>query len=90
MRGTCPVDRRRDDVLAREHAALTEDLQALSREQWAQGSLCAGWTVHDVVARKSARKVAHARPSRSRAVRPREASGAEPAALARPTSAPLP
>ncbi|MFC7375023.1 MULTISPECIES: maleylpyruvate isomerase family mycothiol-dependent enzyme [unclassified Brachybacterium] len=44
------MDRRRDDVLAREHAALTEDLQALSREQWAQGSLCAGWTVHDVVA----------------------------------------
>lgn len=33
-----------------ERAALIEDLAHLDAEQWRTPSLCAGWTVHDVVA----------------------------------------
>lgn len=33
-----------------ERRALIEDLEALTEDQWIQPSLCAGWTVHDVVA----------------------------------------
>src|SRR3954471_4681529 len=33
-----------------ERTALADDLSALSAEQWATPSLCAGWTVHDVLA----------------------------------------
>ncbi|MGW7361488.1 maleylpyruvate isomerase family mycothiol-dependent enzyme, partial [Streptomyces sp. NPDC054802] len=33
-----------------ERAALIEDLARLDDGQWGQPSLCAGWTVHDVVA----------------------------------------
>ncbi|KOX25665.1 MULTISPECIES: maleylpyruvate isomerase family mycothiol-dependent enzyme [unclassified Streptomyces] len=33
-----------------ERAALVEDLGRLGEEQWDEPSLCAGWTVHDVVA----------------------------------------
>ncbi|MFI6416244.1 maleylpyruvate isomerase family mycothiol-dependent enzyme [Streptomyces sp. NPDC050842] len=33
-----------------ERAALIEDLSHLDDRQWEQPSLCAGWTVHDVVA----------------------------------------
>ncbi|WP_409061820.1 maleylpyruvate isomerase family mycothiol-dependent enzyme [Streptomyces sp. SYP-A7185] len=33
-----------------ERAALVEDLARLDDKQWEQDSLCAGWTVHDVVA----------------------------------------
>ncbi|MEU7576698.1 maleylpyruvate isomerase family mycothiol-dependent enzyme [Streptomyces sp. NPDC041068] len=33
-----------------ERAALIEDLTRLDDEQWELPSLCAGWTVHDVVA----------------------------------------
>ncbi|MGW0775828.1 maleylpyruvate isomerase family mycothiol-dependent enzyme, partial [Streptomyces sp. NPDC002835] len=33
-----------------ERAALIEDLARLDDGQWEQPSLCAGWTVHDVVA----------------------------------------
>ena len=33
-----------------ERAALIDDLAHVDDEQWEQPSLCAGWTVHDVVA----------------------------------------
>jgi uncharacterized protein (TIGR03083 family) len=33
-----------------ERAALIDDLEHLDAAQWAQPSLCDGWTVHDVVA----------------------------------------
>ncbi len=33
-----------------ERAALIEDLTRLDDERWQQPSLCAGWTIHDVVA----------------------------------------
>ncbi|HYO40627.1 MAG TPA: maleylpyruvate isomerase family mycothiol-dependent enzyme [Nocardioidaceae bacterium] len=33
-----------------ERAALIADLQGLHLDQWDEPSLCAGWTVHDVVA----------------------------------------
>lgn len=33
-----------------ERAALVQDLQGLRPEQWEVPSLCAGWSVHDVVA----------------------------------------
>lgn len=33
-----------------ERAALIDDLEDLDDEQWAERSLCEGWTVHDVVA----------------------------------------
>jgi uncharacterized protein (TIGR03083 family) len=33
-----------------ERAALIDDLERLDDAQWAAPSLCAGWTVHDVVA----------------------------------------
>lgn len=33
-----------------ERAAIINDLERLDVEQWEQPSLCAGWTVHDVVA----------------------------------------
>ncbi|MFF3015675.1 maleylpyruvate isomerase family mycothiol-dependent enzyme [Streptomyces sp. NPDC057939] len=33
-----------------ERAALVEDLERLDQDQWGSPSLCAGWTVHDVVA----------------------------------------
>lgn len=42
-----------DDVWSMVHAeraALIEDLSHLDDRQWEQPSLCAGWTVHDVVA----------------------------------------
>ena len=42
-----------DDVWSMVHAeraALIEDLTHLDDERWEQSSLCAGWTVHDVVA----------------------------------------
>jgi uncharacterized protein (TIGR03083 family) len=38
-----------DDVAA-ERLGLADDLEALAPGQWATPSLCAGWTVHDVVA----------------------------------------
>ena len=38
-----------DDVAA-ERLALADGLETLAPEQWAVPSLCAGWTVHDVVA----------------------------------------
>ena len=38
-----------DDVAA-ERLRLAEDLESLTPAQWATPSLCAGWTVHDVVA----------------------------------------
>jgi uncharacterized protein (TIGR03083 family) len=38
-----------DDVAA-ERLGLADDLADLTPEQWATPSLCAGWTVHDVVA----------------------------------------
>lgn len=37
-------------LLATEHAALVEDLRTLTDDQWAAPSLCAEWTVHQVVA----------------------------------------
>lgn len=33
-----------------ERAAIVDDLEGLTEEQWRQPSLCTGWTVHDVVA----------------------------------------
>ena len=47
--------RRREDeqlwaLVHAERAALAEDLAGLSPEQWREPSLCAGWTVEDVVA----------------------------------------
>lgn len=33
-----------------ERAALVDDLRLLDEDQWDRPSLCAGWTVHDVVA----------------------------------------
>ncbi len=33
-----------------ERAALVEDLRGLDHRRWEEPSLCAGWTVHDVVA----------------------------------------
>ena len=38
-----------DDVAA-ERLGLADELEALTPDQWATPSLCAGWTVHDVVA----------------------------------------
>jgi uncharacterized protein (TIGR03083 family) len=38
-----------DDVAA-ERLRLADDLESLTPAQWATPSLCAGWTVHDVVA----------------------------------------
>ena len=38
------------DLARAERADLVEFLSTLSPEQWAAPSLCAGWTVHDVVA----------------------------------------
>ena len=38
-----------DDVAA-ERLGLADDLETLTPEDWATPSLCAGWTVHDVVA----------------------------------------
>ena len=38
-----------DDVAA-ERLGLADDLETLAPEDWANPSLCAGWTVHDVVA----------------------------------------
>ncbi|MCD2194282.1 maleylpyruvate isomerase family mycothiol-dependent enzyme [Actinomycetospora endophytica] len=38
-----------DDVAA-ERLRLADDLESLTPGQWATPSLCAGWTVHDVVA----------------------------------------
>jgi uncharacterized protein (TIGR03083 family) len=38
-----------DDVAA-ERLGLADDLEGLAPGQWATPSLCAGWTVHDVVA----------------------------------------
>ncbi|MBB5955891.1 uncharacterized protein (TIGR03083 family) [Saccharothrix tamanrassetensis] len=43
----------KDDVWSMVHAeraALIDDLAHLDDAQWAKPSLCAGWTVHDVVA----------------------------------------
>ena len=37
-------------IIAAERAALAEDLDRLSDEQWATQSLCEAWTVEDVVA----------------------------------------
>ncbi|MFI0980461.1 maleylpyruvate isomerase family mycothiol-dependent enzyme [Streptomyces sp. NPDC021093] len=37
-------------MVHRERAALIEDLAHLDDERWDTPSLCAGWTVHDVVA----------------------------------------
>lgn len=37
-------------VVHTERAALIDDLEGLTEEQWDQPSLCDGWTVHDVVA----------------------------------------
>jgi uncharacterized protein (TIGR03083 family) len=37
-----------DDVLRAERAALVEDLETLTSEQWGTPSLCAGWSVQDV------------------------------------------
>jgi uncharacterized protein (TIGR03083 family) len=48
-----------------ERAALIEDLAGLTDEQWAQPSLCEGWTVHDV----AAHLVVNARATRRGVVR---------------------
>ena len=37
-------------LIARERAALADDLEGLTPEQWDTPSLCDGWTVRDVVA----------------------------------------
>ena len=37
-------------VVHAERAALVRDLESLTEDQWDVPSLCAGWTVHDVVA----------------------------------------
>ena len=37
-------------VVAAERGALADDLTGLTDEQWRTPSLCAGWTVHDVLA----------------------------------------
>lgn len=37
-------------LVAAEHAALVADLEGLTEQQWEQTSLCAEWTVHDVLA----------------------------------------
>lgn len=37
-------------IVHAERAALIHDLEGLDDEQWERPSLCAGWTVHDVVA----------------------------------------
>ena len=37
-------------VVHAERLALIEDLEPLSESQWSTPSLCAGWSVHDVVA----------------------------------------
>lgn len=37
-------------VIHAERAALAADLENLSAEQWSTPSLCAGWTVHEVLA----------------------------------------
>ncbi|WP_017582090.1 maleylpyruvate isomerase family mycothiol-dependent enzyme [Nocardiopsis valliformis] len=37
-------------LIASEHAALAADLKGLTEQQWEQTSLCAEWTVHDVLA----------------------------------------
>lgn len=37
-------------IVHAERAALIDDLTPLDDQQWAKPSLCAGWTVHDVVA----------------------------------------
>ena len=41
-------------VIHAERAALAADLASLSAEQWRTPSLCAGWTVHDVLAHQVA------------------------------------
>lgn len=41
-------------TIAAERGALADDLANLTLAQWDQHSLCAGWTVHDVVAHLSA------------------------------------
>ena len=38
------------DVVNAQRRALTDLLPELSEEEWRQPSLCAGWTVRDVVA----------------------------------------
>lgn len=49
----CGLSVMRNDVwplVHAERAALIDDLARLDAAQWEQPSLCAGWTVHDVVA----------------------------------------
>ncbi len=41
-------------MIHNERAALADDLASLSEEQWDAPSLCAGWTVRDVVAHLTA------------------------------------
>lgn len=38
------------DLVHAERAALADDLERLSDEQWREPSLCEGWSVHDVAA----------------------------------------
>ncbi|HEX9832487.1 MAG TPA: maleylpyruvate isomerase family mycothiol-dependent enzyme, partial [Mycobacterium sp.] len=51
--GTAGLPDMKNDVwplVHAERAALIDDLEHLDDAQWAQPSLCEGWTVHDVVA----------------------------------------
>jgi uncharacterized protein (TIGR03083 family) len=41
-------------IIHAERAALADDLAALTDAQWAQESLCPGWSVHDVLAHMTA------------------------------------
>ena len=42
------------NLVAAERRALADDLAHLTPEQWADQSLCSGWTVRDVVAHLTA------------------------------------
>ena len=41
------------DTIAAERGALAQDLEGLTAEQWNTPSLCAGWTVREVLAHQS-------------------------------------
>ncbi|MDN5718134.1 MAG: maleylpyruvate isomerase family mycothiol-dependent enzyme, partial [Janibacter sp.] len=38
------------ELVHAERAALADDLERLTDEQWREPSLCEGWSVHDVAA----------------------------------------
>jgi len=41
-------------TIAAERGALTDDVEGLTQEQWDGPSLCAGWSIHDMLAHQTA------------------------------------